>query len=154
VCRRAAISENRIRHRLPVRRRINPPCCNCPTTRHWASCNGDAGNFKGVAEIESLRAHTAAEAERYAAWARTHGYGAATFTAIGHDIMGEVMRLAAEAKVRFPKSVFFAGQLAFARETRLTRFLHNSTAFTLQRRFFVANLPFVVLPIRVGNMTV
>ena len=92
------------------------------------SCNGDAGNFKGVAEIESLRAPTAAEAERYAAWARMHGYGAATFTAIGHDIMGEVMRL--------------------------TRFLHNSTAFTLQRRFFVANLPFVVLPIRVGNMTV
>ncbi len=111
----------------------------------------DAGNFKGAAEIDSLRVHTVAETERYAAWASAHGYGAATFTAIGHDIMGEVMRLAAEARVRFPKSVFFAGQLAFARETRLTRFLHNSTAFTLQRRFFVANLPFVVLPIRVGD---
>ena len=44
-----------------------------------------------------------------------------------------------------------SGQLAFERETRLTRLLHNSTAFTLQRRFFVANLPFVVLPIRVGD---
>jgi hypothetical protein len=45
--------------------------------------------------------------------------------------------------------VFFAGQLLFARETRCTRLLHNSTAFTLQRRFLLANLPFVILPIRV-----
>lgn len=109
----------------------------------------DAGNFKGAAEIEALRTHTVAQAERYAAWARAHGYGAATFTAIGHDVMGEVMRLAEEAKARFPQSVFFAGQLAFTRETRLTRLLHNFTALMLQRRFFAANLPFVVLPIRV-----
>jgi hypothetical protein len=47
--------------------------------------------------------------------------------------------------------VFFAGQLLFADETYLTRWLHNHTVFTLQRRFFLANLPFVVLPIRVDG---
>jgi amino acid transporter len=109
----------------------------------------DAGNFKGAADLEALRAHTAAEAERYAVWARSHGRGAATFTAIGHDITGEVMRLAALAREQFPNSVFFAGQLLFARETRVTRLLHNATATTLQRRFFLENLPFVILPIRV-----
>ncbi|MEO6245499.1 MAG: amino acid transporter, partial [Opitutaceae bacterium] len=109
----------------------------------------DAGNFKGAADLEALRAHTAAEAERYADWARAHGYGAATFTAIGHDITGEVMRLAATARDKFPNSVFFAGQLLFARETRVTRLLHNATATALQRRFFLENLPFVLLPIRV-----
>ncbi len=111
----------------------------------------DAGNFKGAAEIESLRVHTAAEAERYATWARTHGYAAATLTALGHDVMGEVMRLAAEARDKFPNSVFFAGQLSFTNETRLTRVLHNHTALALQRRFFAAKLPFVVLPVRVGG---
>ncbi|MBI5767453.1 MAG: APC family permease [Verrucomicrobia bacterium] len=111
----------------------------------------DAGNFKGAADLAALRAHTTAAAERYAAWARAHGYGAATFVALGHDVMSEVMRLAAEARDRFPHSVFFAGQLAFTRETRLTRLLHNYTALALQRRFFAANLPFVVLPIRVGD---
>ena len=111
----------------------------------------DAGNFKGAAELDTLRAHTAAEAERYAAWARAHGYGATTFTAIGHDITGEVMSLAATAREQFPNSVFFAGQLLFARETRLTRLLHNHTASALQQRFFAENLPFVVLPIRVGD---
>ena len=111
----------------------------------------DAGNFKGTAEIEALRAHTAAEAERYAAWARAHGFGAATFTSIGHDVTGELMALAEQAAAQFPNQVFFAGQLLFARETRLTRWLHNHTAFALQRRFFLANLPFVILPIRVGD---
>ncbi len=109
----------------------------------------DAGNFKGAADIEALRAHTVEESARYLAWARRHGYGAAAFTAVGNDVMGEVMRLAREAADRFPNHVFFAGQLLFARETRLTRWLHNHTAFALQRRFFLATLPFVVLPIRV-----
>lgn len=60
------------------------------------------------------------------------------------------MRLAQQAAAEFPNHVFFAGQLLFARETRLNRLLHNQTAFTLQRRFFLANLPFVILPVRVG----
>ncbi len=110
----------------------------------------DAGNFKGAAEIASLRAHTAAEAERYAAWARRHGYGAATFTTIGHDVTSELMTLATQAAGEFPNHVFFAGQLLFTRETRLNRWLHNHTAFALQQRFFRASLPFVVLPIRVS----
>lgn len=109
----------------------------------------DAGNFKGSAELDSLRAHTEGECSRYTAWARAHGFGTASFTAIGADVMGEVMRLAREATEVFPNSVFFAGQLLFARETWVNRVLHNSTAFTLQRRFFLANLPFVLVPIRV-----
>jgi len=111
----------------------------------------DAGNFKGSAEIDALRQHTAADAERYAAWARAHGYGATTLTGIGHDTTEEIMRLAEEAAATFPQHVFFAGQLLFTRETRLTRWLHNHTAQTLQRRFFLANRPFVILPIQVAN---
>lgn len=111
----------------------------------------DAGNFKGADEIDALRQHTERGAAQYTDWARRHGYGSATYTAIGHDVIGEAMKLAQEAAARFPSHVFFAGQLLFARETRLTRWLHNSTAFTLQRRCFLANLPFVILPIRVAN---
>ncbi len=110
----------------------------------------DAGNFKGVAEIEALRAHTVEETGRYVAWARSRGYGATALTAVGTDVMGEVLKLARGAAEQFPNHVFFAGQLLFAHETYLTRWLHNSTALVLQRRFYLANLPFVVLPIRVG----
>lgn len=111
----------------------------------------DAGNFKGTAELDALRAHAATETARYAEWARTHGYGAATFSAIGHDVTSEVLKLAHQAAAQFPNHVFFAGQLLFAHETIFTRLLHNYTAFALQRRFYLASLPLVVLPIRVGD---
>ncbi len=109
----------------------------------------DAGNFKGAGDIEDLRAHTAAEAERYVTWAKAKGFGARAYTAIGADTTGEIVKLAKAAAADFPNQVFFAGQLLFADETYLTRWLHNHTVATLQRRFFLSNLPFVVLPIRV-----
>ena len=108
----------------------------------------DAGNFKGAAELEALRAHTAAEADRYVAWARAHGWTAEAHTAIGHDVTAELVRLALAAAADHPLAVSFAGQLVFAHETFLTRWLHSATAFALQRRLFLAGLPCVVLPIR------
>jgi len=111
----------------------------------------DAGNFKGAAELDALRAHATEETARYARWARAHGFGTATFTSIGHDVTSEVLKLARQAAEQFPNHVFFAGQLLFARETIFTRLLHNYTAFALQRRFYLESLPLVVLPIRVGD---
>ncbi|HEY1792542.1 MAG TPA: APC family permease [Opitutaceae bacterium] len=110
----------------------------------------DAGNFKGAAEIDQLRAHTEGEAARYVQFAQARGFGSKSFTSVGYDITGEVMKLAREASTEFPNQIFFAGQLLFTNETNLTRWLHNHTVATLQRRFFLSNMPFVVLPIRVG----
>ncbi len=108
----------------------------------------DAGNFKGAAELDALRTHTAAEAARYVAWARTHGWTAEARTAIGHDVTAELVRLALATAAEHPRAVGFAGQLVFARETFLTRWLHSATAFALQRQLFLAGVPCVVLPIR------
>ena len=109
----------------------------------------DAGNFKGAAEIDALRAHSAASVERYVNWAAARGIAAKAFTAIGQDLPDEVIRLARAAAEEFPRHVFFAGQLSFVRETRLSRWLHNNSVFELQRRFVQAGLPFVILPVRV-----
>lgn len=82
-------------------------------------------------------------------FARGEGLGAAAFSAIGPDAIEEIMTLSREVVSRFPGAVFFAGQLLFERETIFSRWLHNHAVFTLQRRFFLAGLPFVILPIRV-----
>jgi hypothetical protein len=111
----------------------------------------DAGNFKGTAEIDALRTYSEESAQRYVDWARSHGYGATALTGVSADVMGEIMKLAKEAASRYPHNTFFAGQLLFLNETRVTRWLHNHTALALQQRFFLASLPFVVLPIRVGG---
>ncbi|MBW8781101.1 MAG: APC family permease [Verrucomicrobia bacterium] len=109
----------------------------------------DVGNFKGASDLDALRANVDDSARRYVSFARARGYGAEAFTAIGTDTVAEIERLCLEVRERFTNPVFFSGQLLFERETRFTRWLHNHTVLILQRRFFLANLPFVILPIRV-----
>jgi hypothetical protein len=50
---------------------------------------------------------------------------------------------------RFPGVVFFGGQIVFEKETFLTRWLHNYTVFSLQRRLYNYGIPFMVMPVRV-----
>jgi len=109
----------------------------------------DAGNFKGVEEVDNLRRHIREEADRYVDYMHRHGHYAERFTAVGIDVVGEVMQLAPQIQERFPQAVFFGGQLVFPEETFWTRLLHNNIVFALQRRFYHYGIPFIILPIRV-----
>ena len=109
----------------------------------------DAGNFKGVGEIENLRRHIAGEAGRYAEFMRRQGFHAEAVTDVGIDVVPTASALAAETAKRFPNAVFFGGQLVFEHESRATRLLHNFAVFALQREFFRRSLPFLIVPVRV-----
>lgn len=113
----------------------------------------DAGNFKGADEIEALRAHVAAEAERYVEFVTRHGGAAEAVTAIGHDVVGEFEKLLPALTAAHADAVFFGGQLVFERETVFTCLLHHYTAFALQRRLFLSGLPCAVVPIRLDAAT-
>ena len=112
----------------------------------------DAGNFKGADEIERLRTHAREESQRYVDFVTHRGGEAEYVTAIGHDILAELEKLLPDLTAKHPGSVFFGGQLVFSRETFLTRWLHNYTAFALQRRLFLRGLPCAVVPIRVQDV--
>ncbi|HTX65729.1 MAG TPA: APC family permease [Opitutaceae bacterium] len=109
----------------------------------------DAGNFKGADELERLREHVRREGERYVAFVRARGGEAEAVTAVGHEVLDELEKLLPDLVARHPHAVFFSGQLVFERETFLTRWLHNYTAFSLQRRLFLRGLPCAIVPIRV-----
>jgi amino acid transporter len=109
----------------------------------------DAGNFKGADEIERLRAHVKSEAERYVKFVQSRGGEAEALTALGHDVLDELGKLVPDLIERHPHVIFFTGQLVFERETFLTRWLHNYTAFALQRRLFLRGLPCAIVPIRI-----
>jgi hypothetical protein len=109
----------------------------------------DAGNFKGAAEIDRLKAHVAREVNRYVEFMHRQGYGSEGFTAIGIDVVDETMKLAPQIMAKYPRAVFFGGQLAFLEETFLTRLLHNNIVFAVQRKFYHYGIPFFILPIRV-----
>jgi amino acid transporter len=109
----------------------------------------DAGNFKGSDEVERLRAHVKREADKYVSFVQTRGGSAEAVTAVGHEVLDELGKLVPDLIERHSNVIFFTGQLVFERETILTRFLHNYTAFALQRRLFLRGLPCAIVPIRV-----
>jgi amino acid transporter len=109
----------------------------------------DTGNFKGSDALEELRIHTLDSLGRYVALSRRLGMPAASFMSIGTDVVDDLEQLCLEVARKFPKSTVFAGQLVFQRDSWLHRFLHNQTAYSLQRRLQWAGIPMVILPTRV-----
>jgi hypothetical protein len=111
----------------------------------------DAGNFKGADELERLREHMQTEGQKYVDFINARGGQAEAYTAIGHDVLDEVEKALPSLTEKYPNAVFFSGQLVFDRETIITRWLHNYTAFALQRRLFLYGLPCAIVPMRVEN---
>jgi len=109
----------------------------------------DAGQFKGVQEIQHLEQTVQEGLNRYVEYMRAHGYYATSFHALGTDVVEEVENLAVKVSEQFPNSMVFASQLVFPRETLWTRILHNYTAFAIQRRLYQRGMPLIILPIRV-----
>jgi hypothetical protein len=109
----------------------------------------DAGTFKGSEEISRLYAHTEIEVNRYVEYMKQNGYYAEAFSAIGNDVIQEVVELSPKIKERFSNVIFFGGQLVFPEETFITKWLHNYITFALQRRFYHEGTPFMIMPIRV-----
>jgi hypothetical protein len=68
---------------------------------------------------------------------------------IGTEVVDEAETLCAEILREFPRTIFFLGKLIFAREHLYYRFLHNDTAFAIQRRLQFGGFQTVVLPIRI-----
>jgi hypothetical protein len=109
----------------------------------------DSGLFKGSEEISNLKAHIEKEANRYVSYMRIHGFNAECRTAIGVDVINESMRITSDIVKSYPQSIFFAGQLVFPEDTFFTRWLHNYSAFAIQRQFYHRGLPILILPIRI-----
>jgi len=82
---------------------------------------------------------------------RTQGFSSEVLTDIGADFLATASKLITSIKEKHHDAVFFGGQLVFSTDTILNRFLHNYTAFALQRELFRKGIPFVILPIYVYN---
>jgi len=77
------------------------------------------------------------------------GLAATGLTAVGTEVVSEAEKLCMQVSKDYPRATFFAGKLIFAREKWYHRFLHNDTAFAVERRLQWQGLPFVVVPVRV-----
>lgn len=109
----------------------------------------DAGNFKGAEEVDRLKEQSQKDIARYVEYMNQNGYYAEGISAVGIDAIEEIEKIAEDVLTRYPGAVFFGGQLVFPEESFWTRWLHNNTVFSIQRRFYQKGTPFVILPIRV-----
>jgi amino acid transporter len=109
----------------------------------------DWKNFKGAQEIKNLEAHIAAELKKYVHLCNNFGFYAESIHSIEIDTLAAVEKRCEEIQRKYNKAVFFVGKLVFEEEHVFTRFLHNQTAFSIQRILQFRGIPTIVLPIRV-----
>jgi amino acid transporter len=109
----------------------------------------DAPTMKGLEEVDRVRLRTEASLQQYVDLARRLGFAADYRCSVATEAVSEAERLALEVHREFPRSIIFAGKLIFKEERFYQRFLHNETAYSLQRRLQFAGMNAMVLPVRV-----
>lgn len=109
----------------------------------------DTGTFKGSGAVEALREYCEDSLHKYVDLGQRLGMPSTSIYTVGTDAVDELEHNCLEIAHKFPKATFFAGQLVFQKDTWLHRFLHNQTAYSLQRRLQWAGVPMVILPTRV-----
>jgi amino acid transporter len=109
----------------------------------------DWKNFKGAEEVKNLEAHLKRELAKYVRLAVSFGFYAEGIHSIQTDILSAMPGQCEEIQKKYNKAVFFVGKLVFEEENVFTRFLHNQTAFSIQRILQFRGVPTIILPIRV-----
>ncbi len=109
----------------------------------------DSGQFKGTESVVALEQKVQRDLEQYVELAQKMGFYAEYRFTLGTDLIEELEQICHDLQKEFRRSMVFAGQLVFQRETVFTRTLHHETAFSIQRRLQFAGIQVIILPIRV-----
>ena len=109
----------------------------------------DAGQFKGHAEIDSLKRKKEEDLKSFVDFATCLGWYAEYRYDLGVDLIEELEQICTSVAKEFPRAIFFSGKLVFQEENIFTRLLHNHTPYTLQQKLQFAGREMMILPVRV-----
>jgi len=109
----------------------------------------DVESFSAQKELKAMKASSNNMLNYFVAYCQQRGLAAKGLAAYGTDIAGELTTLSQKVMHEFPHSIFFASKLIFGEDDWITRFLHNETAVTLQRRLNLLGAQLVILPMKV-----
>lgn len=107
--------------------------------------------FKGSDQLGTLTEKTQESLKGYVQFSKSMGVPAFYEYKIGAEVVETASELCVEISERYPRAVFFAGELVFENPKWYHRILHNETAYAILRRIRFAGLPMVILPIRIRN---
>jgi hypothetical protein len=109
----------------------------------------DSGKFKGIEELENLKADTENNLKQYVDLVNRMGCRGEYRYAVATDVLEGMEELCQKVSVDFNNPTFFIGKLIFAKESLWTPFLHNHIALEIQRRLVFKGLNMMVVPVRV-----
>ena len=109
----------------------------------------DSATMKGVEEVDRVVAETEQSLQRYVETARGLGLAADYRMAVGTEAAPELEELCVEIHREYRRALFFASRLVFEEERWYQRFLHNETAYEIQRRLQFRGLNAIIVPVRV-----
>lgn len=110
----------------------------------------DSGRFKGAGAIADLQFEIDFGCRKYVEFARSLGIPATQRTATGIDAVQSLGELCEEVARDYPNVIFFASQIVIKNERWYHSFLHNQTAFVLQRKLLQAGHKLIIWPMRIG----
>lgn len=109
----------------------------------------DSESYSGQAELELMKSRVDKLLDYFVNYCLQYDLPAEGHAGFGIDPIHEIERLADEIGSRYPGAIFFASKIVFAKETIITRILHNQTPYILQQYLHSHGRELMILPMRV-----
>jgi hypothetical protein len=108
----------------------------------------EASALNAPETVPDLKANIERSLDQLEAFCAKEGLNTAHFVVYGTDPVESLTRLIKDVSARFPNSVCFANKLILPANLWFAEWLHNQTAFGIQRQLHLEGIPLVILPIK------
>lgn len=109
----------------------------------------DVESFSAKKQLTAMQQSSNKMLDYFVSYCQQQGLAAKGMAAYGTDPAEKLTILSKKVMKEFPNSIFFASKLIFKNDSWITRFLHNETAVTLQRRLNLLGAQLVILPMKI-----
>ena len=109
----------------------------------------DVESFSAKKELTAMQESSDKMLDYFVNYCQQQGLAAKGLVAFGTDPTEKLTLLSKKIMKEFPNSIFFASKLIFSKDNWITRFLHNETAVTLQRRLHLLGAQLVILLMKI-----
>jgi hypothetical protein len=111
----------------------------------------DVQSFGGQNNLEQMQKETDATLHYFVQYCHQHHQAASSFDDYGTDPVKLLSHRAEKIHCEFPNTIFFASKLIFSKDNWIMRFLHNETAFAIQRKLHLKEIQLIILPLRIQS---
>lgn len=109
----------------------------------------DTDLFKNHAHLEEVTNNTTSALEKYKDLSFRLGFPADYIYDVGTDVVETAANLCMKISKKYPRSIFFLGELIFEKSKWYHRILHNQTSYAIFRKIKYRGLPMVLIPAKI-----